>query len=125
MMKYIIIKEREINRDIAFNTPFYISFLTKIVDFFVKRDFDFEAAIKNSKYWALEFKYNDWTYKYEVEREIGLNENKIPILKLPNTKNELGYWMDEDLDYDYFKNHFNSEEISKEDFYNLWNSLES
>lgn len=75
----------------------------------------------NVKYWVLEFEYNDWDYKYEVKREIGLDENKVPILKLPNERNELGYWMDEDLDYDYFKNHFEIKEVLPEHFFKLWN----
>lgn len=73
------------------------------------------------KYWFLEFEYNDWNYKYEVKREIGLDENKNPILKLPNDKNELGFWMDEDVDYEYFRNHFETEEISPENFEKFWN----
>lgn len=73
------------------------------------------------KYWVLEFECNDWNYKYEVKREIGLDENKTPVLKLPNSQNELGFWGDEDVDYDYFKNHFEVKEISSEIFLKLWN----
>lgn len=79
----------------------------------------------NVKHWFLEFEYNDWNYKYEVKREIGLDENKVPILKLPNERNELGYWMDEDVDYDYFKNHFETKEILPEHFLKLWNIVPS
>ena len=72
------------------------------------------------RYWLLEFEIDDYG-ESEIKREIGLDENKVPILKLPNERNELGYWMDEDVDYDYFKNHFEVKEISKEHFLKLWN----
>ena len=96
------------------------NFLEKILTkFFSPAKFDDQKKVK---YWLLEFAYNDWNYKYEIQREIGLDENKNPILKLPNEKNKLGYWMDEDVDYDYFKKHLKTEDLSKEKFSTLWNN---
>ncbi|PQL93962.1 hypothetical protein [Apibacter adventoris] len=74
-------------------------------------------------YWLLEFEYNDWNYKNEVKREIGLNENGRIIVRLPNKKNELGFWADEDVDYLYFINHFKHVKISREYFEEKWNEL--
>lgn len=122
-MKYIIIKEKEVKSDIKFNNSFYISFLTKVLDFFVKRDFDFEDSVKNSKYWLIEFKYNDWNYTDEVQREIGLDENKSPILKLPNDKNKLGFWADEDVDFNFFIKHFEYKIITKQYFEEKWDEF--
>lgn len=122
-MKYILIKVNE-HSSIEFkNPPFYILALSKIIDFLIKKDHISETAIKNCKYWLLEFEYNSWNYTYEVKREIGLDNNKRPIIKFPNFQNKYGFWMNEDLDYQYFKNNFKNEKISKRYFSDIWNSI--
>lgn len=80
---------------------------------------DFENKIDNVKYWLIEC---------EIEsgiplREIGLDEQQQVILKMP-FKNNYGYWADNNLLLNGFKEHFNALEITKENFEQQWNLLE-
>lgn len=124
-MKYIRISMNRISKnDKTFKAPLYLKILSKLFSFFVpKQNPEFENEIGNVNEWLLEFKYNDWNYKNEVEREIGINDAGIAIVKMPYNKN-YGFWSDEDVDYDFFIEKFKYEEISKEYFNEMWNSFE-
>ncbi|AWA29435.1 hypothetical protein HYN48_04665 [Flavobacterium magnum] len=72
-------------------------------DFIEKLDIVFE--------WYIE--YND--VEDYIEREMGLDENRSVILKMPNDKN-YGFWIDTHLDLAYYFNHFDAKLISENEF---------
>ena len=58
----------------------------------------------------------------EVLREIGLNANGEIILKMPDKRN-FGFWMDTNLKFKDFKDKFDIEMITEQEFNDLWNSV--
>jgi len=79
---------------------------------------DFENKFDLVKYWLVEFENEN-----EIPiREIGINEENKVILKMPYLKN-YGYWTDNHLLINDFKNHFNVTEITKEIFEQNWKSF--
>ena len=80
---------------------------------------DFEDKIGYVYKWYLE--YDDINYD-EVLREIGLNANGEIILKMPDKRN-LGFWMDTNLKFKDFKDKFDIEMITEQEFNDLWNSV--
>lgn len=123
-MRYIkITMNKPSGNTINFKTPLYLKILSRFFDLFAsKQNPDFEGEIKKVEIWLLEFKYNEWNYTDEVNREIGLDSAGNVIVKMPD-ENNYGFWTDEDVDYEYFKNKFKIQEIPKEYFEKMWNSL--
>ena len=75
---------------------------------------DFENKIDEVKYWLVECD-NEGV----PAREIGLDKERQVILKMP-FKDNYGYWTDNNLILDDFKEHFIVSEISKEAFEQMW-----
>jgi len=69
--------------------------------------------------WYIE--YDDVEYKLVV-REIGVDANGNVLFFAPSKRN-FGYWCDLDVDIEFYKQHFDLEEITKEEFESLWKSL--
>ena len=72
-------------------------------------------------------KVNQWYLEFENEsslpsKEIGIDSNGIPILKMPY-KNNYGYWIDNNLDYQYFSAKFDTAAITKETFLQAWQKV--
>jgi len=76
---------------------------------------DFEDKIDKVKYWLIECDNGTGI----PQREIGLDEAERVILKMPYGKN-YGYWIDNNLLLNDFKEHFIISEISKEYFEESW-----
>jgi hypothetical protein len=89
-----------------------ISVLTTIIP---KANPDFEEKIENVKYWLVELESETGI----PQREIGIDAGNKVIMIMPY-KNNYGYWTDNNLLLDDFKEHFNVSEISKENFEQLW-----
>ena len=77
---------------------------------------DFDEKIDKVKYWLIECDQTSGI----PEREIGLNSNRVVILKMPYEEN-YGYWTDNNLFLDHFKKHFPVTPITKESFEENWN----
>ncbi|MEO6542082.1 MAG: hypothetical protein ABIN74_13850 [Ferruginibacter sp.] len=80
---------------------------------------DFENKIDNVSYWLIEFE-NEHEYP---SREIGLDTSKKPIMIMPWQKN-YGYWTDNNLLLKDFRAHFETVDITKEEFETNWNLFE-
>ena len=94
--------------------------LSKILSLFIpKSNPDFDKQIDLANEWYIE--YND-TENY-IEREIGLDEKRTVILKMPYKKN-YGFWLDTDLEISYFYARFKAETISEDEFLKKWNEFE-
>jgi len=91
--------------------------LTRIIP---KANPDFEDKINEVDYWLVE--YNSETGF--PEREIGLDIEGQVLLKMPH-KNNYGYWTDNNLLLNDFKEHFNVSEISKEKFEESWDFFDT
>lgn len=65
--------------------------------------------------WLIEFE-ND---SYFANREIGLDDSGVPIMKMPWGKN-YGYWTDNNLVIENFKMNFDTEYITREEFERGW-----
>jgi hypothetical protein len=80
---------------------------------------DFENKIENVVSWLIEFE-ND---SYYPNREIGLDEFEKPIMIMPWGKN-YGYWTDNNLVMEDFRKHFETVDITREEFEKYWKSFE-
>lgn len=69
--------------------------------------------------WYIE--YDDVEYKLVV-REIGIDANGNVLFFAPSKRN-YGYWCDLDVDIEFYKQHFDLVEISKDKFDFLWGPL--
>ena len=77
---------------------------------------DFENKISSVNYWLLEF-----PDKASVpDREVGLDKDGNVIMATPDARN-FGFWTDNDLTFEDFKDSFETEEILKEYFEEKWN----
>ncbi len=77
---------------------------------------DYDNKIDEVKFWVVGIsKESNLPY-----REIGLNEEGKPIMIMPDDRN-YGYWTDNNLKKEDFESHFKTEEISEEEFNELWN----
>ena len=79
---------------------------------------DFEAKLQDVVQWYLEY---DEEYN-ESWREIGLDSNNRIVVKMPDERN-YGFWIDTNLTIEDFKNGFGIQKITKQEFNNLWNSV--
>src|SRR4029077_9427028 len=77
---------------------------------------DFENKISEVSSWLIEFEADS----YYPNREIGLDISDKPILIMPWRKN-YGYWSDNNLIIEDFRSHFDTVDISKEEFEKHWN----
>ena len=89
-----------------------VGILTKIIP---KANPDFDDKINDVHYWLVECDHETGT----PEREIGLDKEGRVILKMP-FKDNYGYWTDNNLLLNDFKEHFVVSEISKESFEQNW-----
>lgn len=95
------------------------SFFERVMFFiFGRTNPDYDRKIGVVNYWLLEFESKD---SYPV-REIGLSPQGEVIMKMPYKKND-GYWVDNDIDYPYFIEHFPNEEITGEYFESQWEKI--
>ena len=94
-----------------------IGFLTKFIP---KANPDFDSKIDDVKYWLIEIEKSDDI----PQREIGLNSEGQPIMKMPWNKN-YGYWTDNNLKLADFENAFDTVEIDKQVFEDHWNRFGS
>lgn len=89
-----------------------LGILTTIIP---KANPDFEDKIDDVQYWLVECNNETGI----TEREIGLDKEGRVILKMP-FKDNYGYWTDNNLLLNDFKEHFVVSEISKESFEESW-----
>lgn len=93
-----------------------VRFLLELV--FPKANPDFDERIDSVSEWVLEFK----DVHSVPQREIGLDSSGNVILKMPYRDN-LGYWVDNNMNYADFQRLFNFSEVSEEYFENKWSSV--
>ena len=79
---------------------------------------DFEEKLDKVRYWLLEFENNN---DYPI-REIGLDEDNCPIVKMPYKEN-YGYWTDNELKYNDFIDLFSAKKIDNYLFEDKWERL--
>lgn len=94
----------------------FMSVLTKVIPM---ANPDFDDKIKNVKYWLVELESETGI----PQREIGINAADNVIMIMPY-KNNYGYWTDNNLLLNDFKEHFNTSEINKESFEQHWEVFE-
>jgi len=79
----------------------------------------FDKQIENVKEWYLEYdNENNFT-----NREIGFDFLGNPIVIMP-WKNNYGYWIDIDVELEYFFSNFNAKVIDKSEFDHSWKGFE-
>lgn len=78
---------------------------------------DFDDKIKDVYFWMVEFDDEGIPI-----REIGLDQNKKVILKMPYQRN-YGFWTDNNMQYDDFKTDFSTQDIDGKQFNDEWKSL--
>ncbi len=99
------------------------SFLGKILSFILpKANPNYENKIDDVIYWLIEFDDESADGGDIPNREIGLNEDYKPILKMPYKKN-YGYWLDTNMTYPDFIEQFNAESIKRGYFDEKWDEL--
>jgi len=89
-----------------------VGIMTKIIP---KANPDFDDKIDEVQYWLVECDNETGI----PQREIGLDKEGQVILKMPYKAN-YGYWTDNNLSLNDFKEHFETFEISKEVFEWKW-----
>ncbi|MDN5210483.1 hypothetical protein QQ020_00440 [Fulvivirgaceae bacterium BMA12] len=91
------------------------NFVGKLLSNFIPHaNHDFDKYIDNVETWLIEL--ND---EGIPEREIGINANGVPVMKMPWNKN-CGYWTDNNLVASDFENLFDITETDKGNFENYW-----
>ena len=97
--------------------PLFWRGLASILSYFIpKGNPDFEALISEVKEWLVELNEEG-----VPEREVGINQNGVPIMKMPWKKN-YGFWTDSNLKRGDFENLFQPEEIEASVFEDYWNT---
>jgi hypothetical protein len=79
---------------------------------------DFDHKIQLVSTWLLEFEDNSSI----PSREIGLDQDRNVIVKMPYKKN-YGYWIDNNLTFSDFQRLFKIEHIAKEYFEKEWDKI--
>lgn len=100
------------------NYPTYKpNYFVKKFDKFLSKIIEYKSDM--SEYWLLEitFETDDITY---VSREIGLDINYQVIFVAPSSEN-YGNWLDTNMGLENFKNAFDIEFITQEEFEKYWN----
>lgn len=95
-------------------------YIKKSIRFFLgiiipKANPDYDDKINLVNYWLLEFEDKETI----PNREIGLGVNDVVVVKMPY-KNNYGYWVDNSLTFNDFKNSFEAVEITGEYFEEKW-----
>jgi hypothetical protein len=95
-------------------------YIKKSIRFFLgifipKANPDYDDKINLVNYWLLEFEDKETI----PNREIGLGVNEVVVVKMPY-KNNYGYWVDNSLTFNDFKNSFEAVEITGEYFEEKW-----
>lgn len=94
-------------------------FLIKILSIFIpKANPDYENKIDLVSDWLLEFRSDNST----PNREIGLDNHKKVLVKMPHKEN-YGYWTDNTMTLNDFKNSFETKKIPQEFFELKWKEL--
>ncbi len=94
------------------------NFFIKVYNLFFSNSCN--KLIDLSDIWMLEF-----TNEGIINREIGLSEELIPLIAMPNSKC-YGFLSDTQMTYDDFRNEkFKQKEISSKIFEMYWNKLET
>lgn len=96
----------------GFIKRFFKKTLTKV---FPVANPDFENKMDNVEYWLVECDKESGV----PQREIGLDRDRRIIMKMP-FKDNYGYWTDNNLLLNDFKEHFVVTEISKDAFEQQW-----
>jgi hypothetical protein len=96
---------------------FTINLISKIIP---KANPGSENKLDDVKYWLVECDLNNGI----PQREVGLDEQRRVLVKMP-FKNNYGYWTDNNLLLNDFKEHFKVSEITKEIFEQQWDLFES
>jgi len=112
-------RDHQILKDGLIKSSFKKALVSVLTKFIPKANPDFEDKIDEVQYWLVECN-NDTGIP---EREIGLDKNRQVILKMP-FKDNYGYWTDNNLLLNDFKEHFVVSEISKESFEQSWERLD-
>ncbi|EQB90594.1 hypothetical protein HZP56_08360 [Elizabethkingia anophelis] len=116
-MKYLKFKFNN-SEKVKTETGFLGKTLIKLLHFFTPTaNPDFENSIDNVIFWLIEF-----DEKGVPTREIGLDVDSSPILKMPYKKN-YGFWTDNDLLYTDFISRFSALEIDEKIFNIAWNDF--
>ncbi len=79
---------------------------------------DFDSKIYDTNIWLIEFDNENIPV-----REIGINNSNDPIMIMPY-KNNYGFWTDNNLKLQDFKNGFEFEKISKSEFEKKWDAYQ-
>ncbi|WP_309609117.1 hypothetical protein [Flavobacterium sp.] len=79
---------------------------------------DFSDKIDDVLEWNIEYNMEENC----IEREIGLDNKNIVIVKMP-FNNNYGFWLDTNAKIDDFKEKFNVEIITEFEFIKKWNEL--
>ncbi|MEZ7509126.1 hypothetical protein QO190_08055 [Cloacibacterium sp. Arc13] len=79
---------------------------------------DFDSKIHDTNIWLIEFDNDNIPV-----REIGMNNSQEPIMIMPY-ENNFGFWTDNNLILQDFKNGFEFEKISKSEFEKNWNAYQ-
>lgn len=95
-----------------------ITFIRILSIFIPKANPDYDDEIGKVTSWLIELE----TETGVPQREIGLNNLGEPILKMPY-KDNYGYWTDNNLLLNDFKNHFQVKEIDQATFEIKWNTF--
>ncbi|MCK6610375.1 MAG: hypothetical protein L6Q78_04975 [Bacteroidia bacterium] len=80
---------------------------------------DFDPKINSVNTWLLEFNEEGIPVK-----EIGLNNNGKPIIKMPY-KDNVGYWTDIGMHFNKFSERFQVEKINQVEFYKFWGNFDT
>lgn len=110
--KVIIGKEKQ-----GFSNRLFSNLITNILTKVIpKANPDFEDKIDAVKHWFVECESETGI----PQREIGFDEQGRSIVKMPFRKN-YGYWTDNNLQLEEFREDFEVSEIPKEVFEQQWN----
>lgn len=112
-MKYLKIEDIPIDKNSK--PAFWKAVLLKIVTVFIpKANPDFDNLIDLADCWLIEFDENG-----NPTREIGISTTRNILIKMPNERN-FGYWTDNNLNIEDFKNNFINRAITQEEFEENW-----
>ena len=98
---------------------FIKDFATKaLTNIFPVANPDFDKMIEEVEYWLVECDSENGI----PQREIGLDKQRRVIMKMP-LKSNYGYWIDNNLLVNDFKERFEVSEITKEAFEQQWSLI--
>lgn len=109
----------EVEMDDVEMIPRKTSVLEKLFLLFIPQaNPDYDRYINTVIYWQLEFENEESI----PTREVGLDNKKETIMKMPY-KGNYGYWVDNTLTYNDFKDAFKCKTIDKDTFQENWNRI--